>query len=86
MSSNPFLQYLELNGKNIYFVQILGFGGKIVYYCEMKERLKNRYIVFNRFKDEVSYSDELLSGGQSVCIKILELEKTSAFSEYPPKY
>jgi hypothetical protein len=85
-SPKPFLHHIVINGKNIYFVQVVGFGGgRAVYYVEREEKFDGRYIIFNRFRDEVSFSDKLVSDGQSVCVNVLELKRTNIFSEYPPK-
>ncbi len=82
----PFLHHIVINDKNLYFIQAMGFGGgRTVYFVEREERVKKRYIVFNRFRDEVSFSDKLISDGKSACIKILELKKTNIFPKYPLK-
>ena len=86
VSSIPFVQYVELNGKHVYFIQIMGFGaGKIIYYFEHNKRIEEKYIVFNRFRDQITFSNTFGSDGQSSSIPILELEKTNIFSEYPPE-
>jgi len=84
-SSIPLVQYVELNGRHIYFIQIMGFSaGRTIYYFERDKKIEEKYVVFNRFRDQVSFSNSFGSDGQSAYIPILELEKTNIFSEYPP--
>ena len=86
MSSSPFLFHVELEEKHVYFVQIMSFGGgRMIYYAELDERISEKYVVFNRFRGEISFSDQFNSGGQSAYIPIFELEKTNLFTEYPPE-
>lgn len=87
MSPTPFVQHIAIEGKHVYFVQIMGFGGgRMIYYFERNEKIEEKYIVFNRFRDQVtSFSNTFGSDGQSTYIPILELEKTNIFPEYPPK-
>lgn len=86
MSSSPFLFHVELEGKHVYFIQIMSFGGgRMIYYAELDERISEKYIVFNRFRDEISFSDQFSSSGQSAHIPIFELEKTNLFTGYPPE-
>jgi len=84
MSSSPFLFYVELAGKHVYFVQIMSFGGgRMIYYVELEERISEKYVVFNRFRGEISFSDQFSSSGQSAHIPIFELEKTNLFTDFP---
>ena len=86
MSSSPFLFHVKLEEKHVYFVQIMSFGGgRMIYYAELDERISEKYVVFNRFRGESSFSDQFNSGGQSAHIPIFELEKTNLFTEYPPE-
>jgi len=86
MSPTPFLFHIEIGGKQVYFVQVIGLGGgRMVYYTELDRRIKEKYVVFNLFRGEVSFSDQFSTGGQSTHIPIFELEKTNVFEEYPPK-
>ena len=86
ISPAPFVQYVEIEGKHVYFLQILGYGGgKMIYYFEREKKIEEKYILFNRFRDQVTFSNNFGSDGQSTYIPILELEKTNIFSEYPPK-
>ena len=84
VSSIPFIQYINLDGKYVYFIQIMGFGsGRTIYYFEHDKKIEERYVVFNRFRDQVAFSNSFGSDGQSSYIPILELEKTNMFPEYP---
>ena len=84
-SQIPFLQYVELNGRHVYFIQIMGLGGgKMIYYYERDRKIEERYVVFNRFRDQLTFSSTFGTDGQSSYVPILELEKTNVFSEYPP--
>jgi hypothetical protein len=81
MSPNPFLFHVELEGKHLYFIQITSFGGgRMIYYTELEERIQEKYVVFNRFRGEISFSDQFSSSGQSAHIPIFELEKTNLFT------
>lgn len=83
LSPTPFLFHIELEGKHLYFIQITSFGGgRMIYYSELEERIEEKYVVFNRFRDEISFSDQFSSGGQSAHIPIFELEKTNLFKEH----
>jgi hypothetical protein len=84
-SPTPFVQHITIKDHNVYFVQIAGFGERVLYYVEMDEAVKEKYIVYNRFRDTVSFSDKKESDGQSVSIPILEVERTNVFTEYPPQ-
>ena len=86
MSPTPFLFHIEVEGTHVYFVQITSFGGgRMIYYTELDKRIEEKYVVFNRFRGEISFSDQFSSDGQSAHIPIFELEKTNIFKEYPPK-
>jgi len=53
-----------INDKNLYFVQAIGFGGgRMIYYLDCDEAIKGRYVILNRFKDEVYPSDKIISDG-----------------------
>ena len=85
LSPSPFIQYIDLEGKHVYFVNTMAiFGPSMVYYVETKERLPNKYIVFNRYQDKITYSNQLGTDPQAVYIPILQVEKTSLFLKYPP--
>ena len=79
------LKHVMMNEKNVYFVHLMGFQGSMIYYVEMPAKIKEKYVVYNRFKDQVTFSETFRSDGQSAFIPILELETTNIFSEYPPK-
>jgi hypothetical protein len=75
-----------MNGKHVYFIQILSWGGgKMIYYTEHEKALQEKYVIFNRFQGKISYSNQIITDGQSVHIPIFEVEKTNIFREYPPK-
>ena len=85
ISPTPFIQYINLNGHNLYFVQIAGLGERMLYYVELDKAIEAKYVVYNRFRDTVSFSNKLESDGQSVSVPILEILNTNVFTEYPPK-
>jgi hypothetical protein len=85
MSPTPFLFHVNTSGKHVYFVQITSFGGgKMVYFADLDSRIEEKYVVFNRYRGEITYSDQFSSDGQSAHIPIFELESTNIFKEYPP--
>jgi len=84
-SPTPFIQYVRVNGHNVYFIQIMGLGERMLYYVELDRKIEEKYVVYNRFRDSVSFSSKIESDGQSVCVPILEVERTNIFQEYPPK-
>ena len=84
-SPAPFTHYINLDGHNIYFIQIAGLGERILYYVELDDKIEENYIIYNRFRDTLSFSSKLESDGQSVSIPILEVSKTNIFLDYPPK-
>ena len=81
--STPFLQHIKLeNGKHVYFVQgSLMIGRPLIYFYEGNEEVKGKYVIYNRFKDEITFSDKASSDAQSVPILILEVEKTNVLTE-----
>lgn len=80
----PFLQYIEKDGKHIYFVYVLSFGrGSMVYFVELDEPIGKKYVVYNRFQDRITFSDRLETAGQTVSIPVLELARTNTLEEYP---
>lgn len=85
LSPTPFIQYINLNSHNVYFVQLAGFGEHMLYYVELDKEIEAKYVIYNRFRDVVSFSSKIESDGQSVSVPILEILKTNAFKEYPLK-
>ena len=81
----PFIHYIKLNNHNVYFVSISGLGERMLYYVELDNQIEEKYIVYNRFRDTISFKNTFESDGQSVSIPILEVERTNAFQDYPPK-
>ena len=81
----PFIHYIKLNSHNVYFVQIPGLRERMLYYIELDNQIEEKYIVYNRFRDTISFNNNFESDGQSVSIPILEVERTNTFQEYPPK-
>lgn len=84
-SPTPFIKYFKLDGHNVYFVQAGAFGERLLYYVELDKKIEEKYIIYNRFRDNISFSNKLVSDGQSVYVPILEVERTNVFPEYPPK-
>ncbi|MFQ5762837.1 MAG: hypothetical protein ACE5PO_07360 [Candidatus Bathyarchaeia archaeon] len=86
VSPTPFLEHASMGGKDVYFIHAITLAGPpMVYYVELREKLTNKYIVFNRYKDEITFSDTLGSDPQSAYIPILEVKRTNIFPAYPPK-
>ena len=84
ISPTPFILYIKLNDHHVYFIQMAGLGERVLYYVELEKKIEEQYVVYNRFRDTISFSRKLESDGQSVNIPILEVEKTNAFQAYPP--
>lgn len=83
-SPSPFIHHIEMKGKHVYFVQLLAFmRSPMIYFVELDERVEGKYLVFNRFRDEVSVSNHFGSDGQTTYIPILDLENTNVFTEHP---
>ncbi len=82
-SPAPFLQYIEKDGKHIYFVYIPSFGREpMVYFIQMSEPIGKKYIIYNRFQDSISFSDNLQAAGQTISIPILKIAKTNIFDKF----
>ena len=80
-SQTLFLQHIALNGKHIYFIQsMLSLSKPMVYLYQDMKPIEKKYIIYNRFKDEVAFSDIASTDGQSVNIAILEIENTNLLS------
>jgi len=84
-STTPFIQYVNMNDHNVYFIQIAVFGELMLYYAELDKKIEDKYVVYNRFRDSVSFSNKMESDGQNISVPILEVERTNVFQEYPPK-
>lgn len=83
LSPTPFVQHIQLDGHDVYFVHI-GFREQMLYYVELDQPIAEKYVIYNRFRDVVSFSDKLESDGQSVIVPILKIERTNVFNDYPP--
>ncbi len=82
MAPGPYLQYAVSQGRHIYFIQILQLTGKpFIYFYEPEEALKDKYVVYNRFQDAVTFSDKPGSDGQAIYIPILEVKKTNVLDK-----
>ncbi|RLI04553.1 hypothetical protein DRO26_04365 [Candidatus Bathyarchaeota archaeon] len=82
LSPTPFIQHTIIEGKHVYFVQgTLSLGRPVIYFFQGAEEIQKKYVVYNRFKDEVGYSDQPSSDGQTVSIPIIEIEKTNLFEK-----
>jgi hypothetical protein len=81
-SQIPFIFHATVKGKAVYFVHVLLVEG-MVYYFEQEGPIKDRYVVYNRFRDQVSFTDKLELDPQKVTLAILEVEATSVFPEQP---
>ncbi|RLG91192.1 MAG: hypothetical protein DRO36_04725 [Candidatus Hecatellales archaeon] len=84
LSITPMVQHLALKeDKHIYFVQSTPLLGRpVVYLFEGKENIEKNFIIYNRFNDEIIYSDKLSTDGQSVSIPIIQIEKTNLFEKF----
>lgn len=83
ISQIPYIHHTTIKGKAVYFVHISLFEGT-VYYVEQEEPIREKYALYNRFRDQVSFTDKLEMDAQKATLPILEVETTSIFSEYPP--
>jgi len=84
VSQIPFIHHTSIKEKAVYFVQIVLLEA-IVYYVELDQAIKEKYVIYNRFKDQVNTSDKLEMDPQKATLPILEVEATNLFREYPPK-
>jgi len=81
-SQIPFIFTTSVQGKYLYFVHIVLIES-LVYYVETEAPIKERYVVYNRFKDQVTFSDKLEIDPQKVTLPILGVESASVFSDLP---
>jgi len=78
LSLTPIIQHTTIKNKHVYFIQSVPLLGRpLIYFFESDDEIEKRYIIYNKFKDEISFSDKLSTDGQSVSIPILEVEKTN---------
>ncbi len=84
-SQIPFIHHVTVGGREVYFIQLIGMAERVVYYVEMGEAIKERYVCFNRFKDQITFTNRIETDPQSITLPILEIERTNVFTEYPPK-
>ena len=54
----------------------------MVYFVKMSEPKEKNYIIYNRFQDNISFSDKLLAAGQTISIPILKIAKTNIFEKF----
>lgn len=79
----PFLQYIEMDEKHIYFIYLPSFGREpMVYFAQMGEPIGKKYVIYNRFQDSISFSDKLLAAGQTISIPILKIARTNIFENF----
>ncbi len=81
-SQIPFIFTTQIQGRCLYFVHLLLIES-LVYYVEMETPIKERYVVYNRFKDQISFSDKLEVDPQKATLPILTIESASVFSNIP---
>ena len=81
-SQIPFIFTTNVQGKYLYFIHIVLIES-LVYYVETEAPVKERYAVYNRFKDQVTFSDKLEVDPQKVTLPILTIESASVFSNLP---
>lgn len=79
-SQIPFIYHTTIKEKAVYFIHIILVEG-MVYYVEQEEPIKSKYIVYNRFRDQVSLADKLEVDPQKVTLPILEVETTNVFEK-----
>jgi hypothetical protein len=84
VSQIPFIHHTPIKDKAVYFVQIVLLEA-MVYYVELDQPIAEKYVIYNRFKDQVNTSDKLEMDPQKATLPILEVEATNLFREYPPK-
>ncbi|RLI24995.1 MAG: hypothetical protein DRO52_04720 [Candidatus Hecatellales archaeon] len=78
LSPTPFLQHAEVGGKHVYFFHSTSLLGRpVIYYTVTSEKLEKKYVVYNKFRDTISFSEKLEANGQSIYIPILEVESTN---------
>jgi hypothetical protein len=84
LSITPMVQHITLEGEHVYFVQSVPLLGRpVVYFLKERKKIDKNFIIYNRFNDEITYSDKLSTDGQSVSIPIIEIEKTNLFEKLP---
>ncbi len=81
-SQIPFIYSATVNGKYLYFVHI-ALIESLLYYVELEKPIKERYVVYNRFKDQVTFTDKLEVDPQKMTLPILAVESASVFSKLP---
>ncbi len=84
-SQIPFIHHISFDGREVYFIQLIGMVERVVYYVEMDEAIKERYVCFNRFKDQITFTNRIETDPQSITLPILEIERTNVFTKYPPE-
>ncbi len=80
-SQIPVVHHLEIDRRHVYFVPLVGFSEiSLIYYLELPEPVKGRYIVYNKFTGEISFSDKIVSDSRLSFLPIVEVEEQNAFS------
>ena len=82
LSPSPFIQHTTIKNENIYFIQsLVTMSQPMIYLFKTREKIEKKYVVYNRFSDEITFSDKLGQDGQSLYIPILEVEKTNLLKQ-----
>lgn len=79
-SQIPFIYHTVIREKDVYFVHIVLIEG-MIYYIAQDEPIKSKYVIYNRFRDQVSLADKLEVDPQKAALPILEVEKTNLFEK-----
>lgn len=79
-SQTPVIHYMNVNDKHIYFIPytILGYSS-IVYFVENSDKIDSRFIVYNRYNGDLSYSDNVPTDTTLETIPIIEIAEQNVF-------
>ena len=67
LSPGPFIQHVAVEGEHIYFIQsLMMISQPMVYMFRSREKIEKKYVVYNRFTDGITFSDQPGQDGQEL--------------------
>lgn len=75
-----FLYHESASGHEIYFIHVLGLVEEMVYYARQDEAVKEKYVVYDPYRDEVTFTNKLEVNPPKMIFPFLEIENYSSLS------
>ncbi len=81
-SMQSIIHNIKFKDINLYYLQFGGLPGfgTTIYFVDRPEPIKEKYIVYNKTEDTISFSDKLDPRGNLIYIPIIHVKKQNIFS------